>query len=203
MRMITTNRALLIEPCRLLPPARPTSFGLLVPASAVEPHPNVGRLYSINEHLREQGLEIGDLVLFDRDKTVFEVPWSGFALLYVITSLVQGKVELEPGWTVIAARDPLPQELAPAFAPQPAHVEQEEPARAACLTQEVCMARDGDGGEVAVSLLKQDGETVASVAPMRLTDRYRLGDEPTIPEAPPHLEPTRRLKMLPSDSSEE
>jgi hypothetical protein len=117
MKIHTTDRFVLLEPVKLVPPAQENAFGLILPATSIDPHPHIARMACSSEKLRrEEGIEEGDLVVFSLKHTHFEMPFHGYILLVVDMSNVHGKVELEQGWTVIADRDPMPQELAPAFA---------------------------------------------------------------------------------------
>lgn len=117
MRIHMIERRVLIEPVRLLPP--PTQHGFLyIPATAIEPHPHIGRLACHNQKLHdEEGLEEGDLVVFSLEQTHFEMPFQGAILLVVDVCNLSGKVELEEGWSVVPMSSPMPQELAPAFKP--------------------------------------------------------------------------------------
>lgn len=117
MRIHMIERRVLIEPVRLLPP--PTRQGFLyIPATAIEPHPHIGRLACHNQKLHdEEGLEEGDLVVFSLEQTHFEMPFQGAVLLVVDVCNLSGKVELEEGWSVVPMSAPMPQELAPAFKP--------------------------------------------------------------------------------------
>lgn len=117
MRIHMIERRVLIEPVRLLPP--PTRQGFLyIPATAIEPHPHIGRLACHNQKLHdEEGLVEGDLVVFSLEQTHFEMPFQGAILLLVDVCNLSGKVELEEGWSVVPMSAPMPQELAPAFKP--------------------------------------------------------------------------------------
>lgn len=116
MKIIAANHNVLVEPVRILPP--PKQQGVLyIPATAIEPHPNIGRLACHSPKLfKEHCIKEGDLVVFSLSNTYSEMPYQGSVLLLVSTDLISAVVELEEGSRVIAARDPMPQELAPAFA---------------------------------------------------------------------------------------
>lgn len=116
MRIVTAKQVVLVEPVRIIPPARQQG-ALYIPATAVQPHPHIGRLACHSPKLHEQyGIEEGDLVVFSLKDTFFEMPFQGAILLVVQTDMISATVELEEGARVIPDREPMPQELAPAFA---------------------------------------------------------------------------------------
>ncbi len=116
MRIVTAKHVVLVEPVRIIPPAHQQGV-LYIPATAVQPHPHIGRLACHSPRLYEQhGIKEGDLVVFSLKDTHFEMPFQGGILLVVQTDLISATVELEEGARVIPDREPMPQELAPAFA---------------------------------------------------------------------------------------
>lgn len=197
MRYVMTDKQVFLEPVRLIPPPKETSFGLILPASAVEPHPHIARLACHSARLaREEGIVEGDLVVFSLRETLCEMPIHGHILLVTDYVFIHGKVELDAGWTVIASRDPLPQELAPGLNARVQATMAADAAReAARVSEELDHELRMFGVRGAMTSLSPEPEPHAfdaspsrtSPATPRALAAAELGAEQTNPEPPPEL----------------